>query len=87
MYALFAEHPDTHERKFMGGLWLGFTEMENYIHQLVDLGTWPNNTIPIAVELTDDMNTFVYFYDLLPEDGLRTESSWEHCGRMVHETN
>jgi len=87
MYALFAENPDTRERKFMGGLWVGFTEMENYIHQLIDLGTWPNNTNPIAVDLTDDMNTFVYYYDLDPKDGLRTESEWQHCGRMVHETN
>lgn len=87
MYALFAETRDTNDRKFMGGLWLGFTEMENYIHQLIDLGTWPDYTIPIAVDLNDDMNSYAYIFELDPDDGMRTDSEWEHVGRMVHETN
>ena len=78
MYALFAENTNTHERKFMGGLWISFTEMKNYIHTLVALNNWPHGTLAVAVDLTDDMNTFSYFYD---------HGDWEHCGRMVHEIN
>ena len=78
MYALFAENTETHERKFMGGLWLSFTEMKNYIQQLVDLDTWPHGTLAVAVNLNDDMNTFAYFYD---------HGEWDHVGRMIHETN
>jgi hypothetical protein len=87
MYALFAETHDTQERKFMGGLWFGLTEVENCVHQLMDFGTWPNKTIPVAVNLTDDMATYAYFFELDPDDGMRTDSEWQHVGRMVHETN
>lgn len=78
MYALFAEHVNTHERRFMGGLWLSLKECKKYILDLNDLGTWPEECIAVAVDLNDDMNTFGYFYD---------HDEWEHCGRMVHETN
>ena len=78
MYALFAENTNTRERKFMGGLWLSLKECKNYILDLDRLGTWPEETIAVAVDLNDDMNTFAYFYD---------HDEWDHVGRMVHETN
>ena len=78
MYALFAEDPVTNKRKFMGGPWLSLKEIKRYIERLVELGTWPDGTIAIAVDLADDMNTFAYFYD---------HDEWDHVGRMVHEIN
>lgn len=78
MYALFAENTETRERKFMGGIWLSLDEAGRYIQQLVDLYVWPDNSIPVAVDLKDDMNTYAFFIDF---------NGWEHCGRMVHETN
>lgn len=78
MYAMFAENTNTRERRFMGGLWFGLGCCKDYVLSLVDLGTWPEETIPVAVNLKDNMDTYAYFYDV---------DEWEHVGRMVHETN
>lgn len=78
MYAMFAENTNTRERRFMGGLWFGLEGCKDYVLDLVDLGTWPEETIPVAVNLKDNMDTYAYFYDA---------DEWEHVGRMVHETN
>ena len=79
MYAMYAEDVNTQKRKFMGGLWLSLAEAANYVDQLIELETWPHGTVAIAVDLQDDFNTYHYLYDI--------ESTWEHCGRMIHEIN
>ena len=78
MYALFAEATDTNDRKFMGAVWLSLNDVKVDIQRRIDMDVWPHFTIPIAVNLADDMNSYAYFQDI---------DDWEHIGRMVHETN
>tara|TARA_S200002703_G_scaffold86768_1_gene74756 strand:+ start:992 stop:1228 length:237 start_codon:yes stop_codon:yes gene_type:complete len=78
MYCVFSEDMTSRERKFMGGLWFGLEGCKDYVKKLEKEDAWPTYALPLALNLSDDMATYVYYKDI---------DEWQHCGYMTHETN